>query len=40
MKVAKQQMGGRTLRKYAVDLVVSGVSTVAEAMRISNQLED
>jgi MSHA biogenesis protein MshE len=40
MKVAKQQMGGRTLRKYAVDLVVSGVSTVAEAMRISNQLEE
>ncbi|MCX7218412.1 MAG: GspE/PulE family protein [Burkholderiales bacterium] len=40
MKAAKQQMGGRTLRKYAVDLVVSGVSTVAEAMRISNQLEE
>ncbi|MFZ6750730.1 GspE/PulE family protein [Undibacterium sp. Ren11W] len=40
MKIAKQQMGGRTLRKYAVDLVVSGVSTVAEAMRISNQLEE
>lgn len=40
IKIAKQQMGGRTLRKYAVDLAVSGVSTVAEAMRISNQLEE
>ncbi|QJQ05972.1 Flp pilus assembly complex ATPase component TadA [Undibacterium piscinae] len=40
MKVAKQQMGGRTLRKYAVDLVLSGVTTVGEAMRISNQLEE
>lgn len=40
IKVAKQQMGGRTLRKYAVDLVLSGVTTVGEAMRISNQLEE
>jgi MSHA biogenesis protein MshE len=40
MAVAKKQMGGRTLRKYAIDLAQAGITTVAEAMRISNQLED
>jgi MSHA biogenesis protein MshE len=40
MSVAKKQMGGRTLRKYAIDLAQSGLTTVSEAMRISNQLED
>ena len=40
VKVAKQQMAGQTLRKYAVDLVVAGLTTVAEAMRINNQIED
>jgi len=39
-KAAQAQMGGRTLRKHAVALVVSGKTTVAEAMRISNQLDD
>jgi MSHA biogenesis protein MshE len=33
-------MGGHTLRRHAVQLVVQGRTTVAEAMRISNQLED
>lgn len=40
IKVAQQQMAGLTLRKYAVDLVLAGVTTVGEAMRISNQQED
>lgn len=40
MKVAYAQMGGQTLRRHAVALVVTGKTTVAEAMRISNQVED
>jgi MSHA biogenesis protein MshE len=40
MRVAKQQMGGHTLRKHATELVLSGVTTVGEAMRISNEQED
>lgn len=40
IRVAQQQMNGQTLRKHAVDLVVAGITTVAEAMRINNQLED
>ncbi len=38
--VAQQQMNGLTIRKYAVDLVLAGMTTVAEVMRISNQLEE
>jgi MSHA biogenesis protein MshE len=40
MKVAQTQMAGQTLRRHAVALVVSGKTTVSEAMRISNQFED
>jgi MSHA biogenesis protein MshE len=40
MEVAKRQMGGNTLRKNAIDLVLSGVTTVSEAMRISNQIDE
>ncbi|MBC7500630.1 MAG: Flp pilus assembly complex ATPase component TadA [Herminiimonas sp.] len=40
MKVAQAQMGGRTLRRHAVALAVAGRTTVSEAMRISNQLEE
>lgn len=40
MDVAQRQMGGKTLRKYAIDLVLSGVTTVSEAMRISNQIDE
>jgi MSHA biogenesis protein MshE len=40
MKVAYTQMAGQTLRRHAVALVVTGKTTVAEAMRISNQVED
>jgi MSHA biogenesis protein MshE len=37
---AAAQMGGDTLRRHAVALVIQGKTTVAEAMRISNQSED
>jgi MSHA biogenesis protein MshE len=40
MKVAEAEMGGHTLRRHAVALVVVGKTTVAEAMRISNQFDD
>jgi MSHA biogenesis protein MshE len=33
-------MAGETMRRHAVALAVQGRSTVSEAMRISNQLED
>lgn len=38
--VAAAQMAGDTLRRHAVQLVVQGRTTVSEAMRISNQIED
>jgi MSHA biogenesis protein MshE len=40
VKAAQAQMAGRTLRKHAVALAAGGKTTVAEAMRISNQFED
>jgi MSHA biogenesis protein MshE len=40
LKVAGEQMAGETLRRHAVQLVVQGRTTVAEAMRISNQTEE
>lgn len=40
MRVARQQMAGETLRRDAVRLVTEGRTTVAEAMRISNQFEE
>ncbi|MFS2002047.1 GspE/PulE family protein [Duganella sp. CT11-25] len=40
LKVAGAQMAGETLRRHAVQLVVQGRTTVSEAMRISNQIED
>jgi MSHA biogenesis protein MshE len=40
IKVGKQHMAGKTLRKSAVDLVIKKQTTIAEAMRISNQFED
>jgi MSHA biogenesis protein MshE len=40
IEAAKAQMAGNTLRKYAIDLILSGVTTVSEAMRISNQIEE
>jgi len=40
MKVAQAQMAGQTLRRHAVALVIAGKTTVSEAMRISNQIDD
>ena len=40
MKAAQTQMAGETLRRHAVALALAGRTTVAEAMRISNQFED
>ena len=40
MKAAQAQMAGQTLRRHAVALAGTGRTTVAEAMRISNQFED
>jgi MSHA biogenesis protein MshE len=40
LKVAAKEMAGQTLRRHGVQLVVQGRTTIAEAMRISNQQED
>ena len=40
LKVAHAQMEGETLRRHGVQLAVQGRTTIAEAMRISNQLDD
>ena len=40
MQAARRQMAGETLRRDAVRLVTAGTTTVAEAMRVSNQFED
>jgi MSHA biogenesis protein MshE len=40
LAIAQEEMGGHTLRRHAVALVVAGKTTVAEAMRISNQVDD
>lgn len=40
LKEAYAQMAGRTLRHHALALVLSGKTTVSEAMRVSNQLAD
>ena len=40
MQIGREQMAGNTLRRDAVRLVVSGRTTVEEAMRISTQLDE
>ncbi len=40
IKLARQQMVGKTLRKSAVDLVIQKRTTVSEAMRISNEFDE
>lgn len=40
IKIGKQHMAGKTLRKSAVDLIIAKRTTIAEAMRISNQFEE
>ena len=40
LKVAHTEMRGETLRRSAVRLAVQGRTTVLEAMRVSNQMDD
>ncbi|MDO9150396.1 MAG: ATPase, T2SS/T4P/T4SS family [Methylotenera sp.] len=40
IKLGRQAMAGKTLRKSAIDLVLTKRTTIAEAMRISNQFEE
>ena len=40
LKVAHAEMEGETLRRHGVGLAVQGRTTISEAMRISNQLDD
>jgi MSHA biogenesis protein MshE len=40
MRIGREQMAGNTLRRDAVNLVLAGRSTIEEAMRINNILED
>ncbi|MDQ1830337.1 GspE/PulE family protein [Massilia scottii] len=40
LKAAHAEMQGETLRRHAVQLAVQGRTTVSEAMRISNQIEE
>jgi len=40
IKMARQQMAGKTLRAQAVGEVLKGRTTVSEAMRISNQFDE
>ena len=40
MRAARQQMAGETLRRDAMRLVLAGQTSIAEAMRISNQFEE
>jgi len=40
LKVAHAEMRGETLRRSAVRLAIQGRTTVAEAVRVSNQMED
>ncbi|MDK9725781.1 MAG: GspE/PulE family protein [Sterolibacteriaceae bacterium MAG5] len=40
IQIGREQMGGNTLRRDAVRLVVNGRTTVDEAMRLSNQFEE
>lgn len=40
IRAGRQHMAGKTLRKSAVDLIIAKRTTIAEAMRISNQFED
>jgi len=40
MKMARQQLAGRTLRGQAVAEAIKGRTTVSEAMRISNQVDE
>src|SRR3990170_8533313 len=40
IEVATREMGGRTLRAHAAQLVIEGKTTVDEAMKVSNEFEE
>jgi MSHA biogenesis protein MshE len=40
IQAAKKQVGRETMRRRAVELAVAGKTTIAEAMRISNEFEN
>jgi MSHA biogenesis protein MshE len=40
IRIAQAQIGGNTLRRHAVSLILEGKTTVSEAMRVTNQMED
>jgi len=40
IKLGRKHMAGKTLRRSAVDLILQKRTTIAEAMRISNQLDE
>jgi MSHA biogenesis protein MshE len=40
IKIARSQMAGWSLRRHAVALAANGKTTIAEAMRVSNTVED
>ncbi|HEY6898299.1 MAG TPA: MSHA biogenesis protein MshE, partial [Rhodocyclaceae bacterium] len=40
IRIGREQMGGNSLRRDAVRLVVNGRTTIEEAMRISTQLDE
>ena len=40
IEAAREQLAGNTLRRHAAMLAAAGMTTVEEAMRISNQFED
>ena len=40
IKFARECLGDETMRRHSVDMVVAGRTSIAEAMRISNQFED
>ena len=40
LAAAEVEMAGQTLRRHAVALVIAGKTTVSEAMRISNQIDE
>ena len=40
MAAGREQMGGNTLRRDVVRLVINGHTTISEAMRVASQVED
>jgi MSHA biogenesis protein MshE len=40
IRMARDQMKGRTMRSHAVHLAMAGKTTVADAIRVSSQIED